>query len=157
MVNHNRSYEPDSTKKSEPDPKLAFYEKLSSKKVEAKQKSEPRGMNSQEKVPDKPSTGPQRPADRDKESSTGFIKERPIEEIREALLEKKNADKKPLSKNATPGDGDFFTIQLASLAEKVKAQRMIDRLIRLGYPAYFYDVNVKGKTYYRVRCGRFSN
>ena len=26
-----------------------------------------------------------------------------------------------------------------------------------GYPAYFYEIELKGKTFYRVRCGRFLN
>ena len=68
MVNHNQSYEPESKKKAESDPKLAFYEKLSSKKVEAKQKSVAMGMSGREKGPEQPSAKSEAPAGMERES-----------------------------------------------------------------------------------------
>ena len=34
---------------------------------------------------------------------------------------------------------------------------MINKLIDRGFDAYYYEVKVRDKTYYRVRCGRFSD
>ena len=34
---------------------------------------------------------------------------------------------------------------------------MINDLVDRGYPAYYYGKLVKGKTYFRVRCGEFSS
>ena len=48
-----------------------------------------------------------------------------------------------------------YTVQVASLENENKATRMADRLKKRGYPAYIHKVSIKGKTYYRVRCGRF--
>ncbi|MBN2034395.1 MAG: SPOR domain-containing protein [Deltaproteobacteria bacterium] len=48
-----------------------------------------------------------------------------------------------------------YTLQVASLEERAKADKMVGNLISKGYDAYFYEVHVKGKIYYRVRCGRF--
>ena len=157
MVAHNRSYESESKKKAESDPKLVFYEKLSSKKGEAKQKSAAMETTGQERVAHKGSAEVKMPASMKSESNTELIKYRPIEEIKEALLKNNEAHKNQFLENKTLGNGDFFTIQLASLTEKESAKKMIDRLINLGYPAFFYNVQVKGKTHYRVLCGRFNN
>ena len=48
-----------------------------------------------------------------------------------------------------------YTVQLASMEEKRKAEKMIEKLLAGGYDAYFYEAEVKGKIFYRVRCGRF--
>jgi|GEM_PF-553233 len=53
--------------------------------------------------------------------------------------------------------GGTYTVQVASLDSENKAVKMADRLKNRGHPAYVKKVNVKGKTYYRVRCGRFSD
>lgn len=53
--------------------------------------------------------------------------------------------------------GGAYTLQVASLDSENEAVKMADRLKNRGHPAYVKKVNVKGKTYYRVRCGRFSD
>ena len=49
-----------------------------------------------------------------------------------------------------------YTVQLASLGSRDKAEKLINDLVDRGYPAYYYEAVVKGKTYFRVRCGEFS-
>ena len=49
-----------------------------------------------------------------------------------------------------------FTIQVASMTTEAEAVRMTRRLKRMGYAARYHRAVVKGKTYYRVRCGSFS-
>jgi hypothetical protein len=51
--------------------------------------------------------------------------------------------------------GDQYTVQLASLGEMGQAEKMIKKLMDMGYDAYYYEAIVEGKTYYRIRCGRF--
>ena len=53
--------------------------------------------------------------------------------------------------------GDRYTVQLASLGEMDKAEEMMKHLIDMGYDAYYYEAIVEGKTYYRIRCGRFKD
>lgn len=53
--------------------------------------------------------------------------------------------------------GGAYTVQVASLDSENKAVKMAGRLKNRGHPAYVKKVNVKGKIYYRVRCGRFSD
>jgi len=48
-----------------------------------------------------------------------------------------------------------YVVQVASLETEAKAKNMVSRLTRKGFPAYFYKVVVKGKAYFRVRCGIF--
>ncbi|MDY6972227.1 MAG: SPOR domain-containing protein [Thermodesulfobacteriota bacterium] len=51
--------------------------------------------------------------------------------------------------------GKAYTLQIASLESEIKAIKMVNQLIDQGYHAYYYKASVKGKDYYRVRCGKF--
>jgi cell division septation protein DedD len=166
-------------------PKLAFYEKLSTKKDEA------RGRRST-----KPKVRPKKPA----------LREAPLSELASAQArqapppakEEKDSGPEPAGdramrpetstvetkapKSAVPsGDskrraadtggepgagGDDsgmallsvkaqYTVQVAAMETREAADEMIARLNRKGYPSYYYDVTIRGKTYYRIRCGRF--
>ncbi len=136
MVNHDRSYDIGSKKEPDPDPKLAFYEKLSGKKGEAKEKW----------VPEKKFEGPK--------------KEKPpvkVEAYQPALPEIKEKESTEIldKQLASVIDTTQYTVQLASLEDESKAEKMVNQLIESGYPAYFYEAKLDGKTYYRIRCGRF--
>jgi len=54
-----------------------------------------------------------------------------------------------------PSPAVKYVVQVASLEAEAKATNMVNRLTRRGYPAYFYKVFVKGREYFRVRCGTF--
>lgn len=77
---------------------------------------------------------------------------------------KELSTKKEETKRASPRQtkvkgsksGQEYTVQIASLDSEKKASEVTRRLTSCGYPAYFYKVNIKGKDYFRVRCGRFS-
>ncbi|MFO7602016.1 MAG: SPOR domain-containing protein [Candidatus Desulfacyla sp.] len=56
-----------------------------------------------------------------------------------------------------PGPAVKYVVQVASLETEAKATNMVNRLTRKGYPAYFYKVFVKGREYFRVRCGTFKS
>jgi cell division protein FtsN len=49
----------------------------------------------------------------------------------------------------------YHSVQVAALQDKMKTEKMVERLARLGYPAYYYETLINGKKYYRVRCGPF--
>ncbi|MBN2059331.1 MAG: SPOR domain-containing protein [Deltaproteobacteria bacterium] len=118
------------------DPKLAFYEKLSSKKDEVKNKTD-----SVEK----------------KDDTAGRLLLPEPEKV-ERSLPPEDKEQISLSLTSIAEDASLeaqYTVQLASLGEKEKAEKMITRLIDAGYPAYYYETNVRGKLYYRVRCGKF--
>ena len=129
MVGGNKSQDLKSAKTADPDPKLAFYEKLSVKKDEAKVK----GLNKKaiKRTPERPT--PKNPSERQESQNA----ENPKKPIEPAI------------------SGAQYTVQIASLDEQHRAEQMITQLIDRGHAAYFYKVEVKGKTYYRVRCGRF--
>ncbi len=131
IVGQNKNPEPTPPKKAESDPKLAFYDRLSSKKETALKKP-----------PDIPAVS---------KEPVKAIQEKP-EPSAPKPEQRVAAPKKDVGPN--PGKGRY-TIQLASLELASQAEKMSNRLVKRGFPAYFYDVEVKGKTYYRVRCGRF--
>jgi len=127
-------------KKPAPDPKLAFYEKLSSKKDEVK--------NSQKSV--ELAGSPKK--------TTPPIKVKAIQ--KQLLDEQKNGKNNTIKLKSKPEpltSGIQYTVQIASLGEKERAEKLINRLIDRGYNAYYYKVKVNGKIYYRVRCGRFAD
>ena len=136
-----KNHEPEPRKEAVSDPKLAFYDRLSDKKDEAQK----------EKHHEK--EGPQVPR-------------KPVEAKEEAPKTAQPAPK-PVPHQENPSNGGMhegakapsgqarYTIQLASLELASQAEKMTKRLVDRGFPAYYYDVKVKGKTYYRVRCGRF--
>jgi cell division protein FtsN len=108
--------------KEEEDPKLAFYERLSSKKNEVRM-----GVEPPKQIP---------------------MKENPAE-----AHQNEAGNNPPVGISA--GDRFQYTVQLASLGEKVRAHAMIKDLRDRGYEAYVAEAVVGGKIYYRVRCGRF--
>ncbi len=50
-----------------------------------------------------------------------------------------------------------YSIQVAALKDKAKTKKMVERLTRLGYQAYYYQILINGEMYYRIRCGPFSD
>ena len=120
------------------DETLAFYEKLESKKDEAKNKNQDPSAS---KVGTKQGTP---------EQATGGGLKKDSDTRVETF--KPGHGEVPA---APPAGKGGYTLQLASLEEKAKAEIMVRDLISKGYDAYSYEIRVKGKTYYRVRCGRF--
>ena len=104
-------------KKSDRDPKFAFYDELGAKKEGVLKKQNQLGSTT--------------PAARKKKG------------------------KKQNKQIKAPMTGGSYALQLASLESEAKAIRMIARLTNQGFPVYSYKVRVKGKIFYRVRCGTF--
>lgn len=136
-------------KKEDLDPKLAFYERLSNEKDQVKTGAAPerKGGSYQKK--------------------TGGAKSRTVQEGGKPEGSAAGSEAEPGPRNgASPllarpdsvsASGGPFTVQLASLEEKSKAERVIRRLGEKGFDAYYDVAEVRGKTYYRIRCGKFTN
>jgi len=132
----------DPPKKSDSEPKLAFYDNLSSKKVEPLKETAPprnakRTNSSKQFSPTRESSGAQKATTQNRAGTSSVSR-----------LQKKETREPAAPKGK-------YTVQLASLDDKNKAKEFISDLVQRGYPAYFYEAKVKGKTYYRVRCGTF--
>jgi cell division septation protein DedD len=50
---------------------------------------------------------------------------------------------------------ELYVVQVASLDREKQAFNMVNRLVKKGYPAYHYKIFIKGRGYFRVRCGTF--
>jgi cell division septation protein DedD len=120
--------------KPEPDPKLAFYERLASKKDEVKKENNIAAKPQPQKIV-KPTIDQPPP---------------PVKNEPKVVLTPK-AEMRP-----SPVDIPY-TVQVASLENEESAAAMTSQLIRKGYPAYYYTVTLSDKTLYRVRCGRFQS
>jgi cell division septation protein DedD len=120
------------------DETLAFYEKLDSKKDEAKRKEQ----------------DPALPREGAKQGALEQAKGEPAGKDGAAGVKTAKPGREG-SPTAPPPSKGVYTLQLASFEEKAKAESMVRDFISKGHDAYSYEVWVKGKTYYRVRCGRF--
>ena len=137
MVDNKGTLEKNSKNIPESDPELVFYDRLSSKKDEVK-KNWPLSRGDS-------NTGNNPP----KSNKTGS---------RYAKQEKKQPYRSGNTTRPVPlNDSIHFTVQIASLADGNQAEKMIKQLNKQGYPAYFYEVSINGKAFYRVRCGKFAD
>jgi cell division septation protein DedD len=50
-----------------------------------------------------------------------------------------------------------YRVQVAALNDRKKTEEMVARLLKAGYPAYYYKTLINGVVYYRIRCGQFSS
>lgn len=118
----------------ETEPELVFYERLTAKKDEAKNNLHTEGTKAVRDVsPPVPAPAPAAT----QAAGTGSVKP--------------SDDSKGKS-----GSGQY-TIQVASISELANAEKTVKELLEKGFDAYYYEATVKGKRYYRIRCGRFSN
>lgn len=156
MVARNKRADQKPQTKEDIDSKLGFYDKLESKKEDKK----------------KPfSELPPEPAKNDKAAKPA---ETTVADVKADIAKKESlAKKQDLAKSAGPEkkvkeaatepvktaekvSGPFrYVIQIAALDDRAKAEDMVRKLSGRGVDAYLQETVVKGKTYYRVRCGKF--
>ncbi|RLF31935.1 MAG: hypothetical protein DRN08_07260 [Thermoplasmata archaeon] len=143
MVSNKRHSELEAIKKSEKTPKFAFYEELSKNKEEPVKINKPPAK----KVAKKEMETKTKPVEKIKEMAA---KTKPVEKIAEVPP----AQEEPL----IPVKSDAkYTVQIAALEREIQAIRKVNEMVGKGYPTYYLEAKVKGKKYFRVRCGRFSS
>ena len=156
-------------KKPETNPELAFYERLSSKKIEVKnrwqpdkdvvaQREEKQSIKISSPLENRPEGKGEATIEIGAPIETGATPPpREVPQVVPAGKQKGRGSERLqiLTENAVPAVR--YTVQLASLRDRSKAETMINDLVDRGYPAYYYKADVKGKTYFRVRCGEFNS
>lgn len=136
MVGNEDDGQPAFSETSDSDPKLAFYEKLSSKKDEAKKQWPPKKDAG---------TGPKEKSAK----STGPSK------VNSTKTDGQHPPKTTQKPTQSVGNNIHFTVQLASLTDRAGAEKMVRQLGNRGYKADCTTARIKGKTYYRISCGKF--
>jgi cell division septation protein DedD len=156
---------PISSRGSEKEPELAFYDQLTTKKEEARINIQEEPTHETPKpspvtVPLKETVATQQPMKEEKP---------PVQMVEAPLNEKKSPvhataapanDKKTISPAVVPAaktDAGKYTIQLAAIAERGKAEKTVKQLKEKGFDAYYYETKVNKKTLYRIRCGKFTD
>ena len=66
-------------------------------------------------------------------------------------------DPKPLVQGPTDSAPAPWTVQVFSSRSRAKADGLVASLRRQGYGAYAVSVEIEGKTFYRVRVGRYGS
>ncbi|MFC1869579.1 SPOR domain-containing protein, partial [Thermodesulfobacteriota bacterium] len=138
MVSSKETFDSRSPKETDNAPELAFYEKLTSKKDDVIKNWKPEKDTDlpQKETPSEGVREPQNPPlDKEKKEALDTVKG-----VRKALISEAR-----------------YTVQIASIGDVGKAEKMVRQLVEQGYDAYYYEASVKGKAYYRIRCGRFGS
>jgi cell division septation protein DedD len=87
-------------------------------------------------------------------------KKAPVVSLRKEPSQKSSQQKNATADNVketrppSPNSG-LYVVQVASLDQEKQAFNMVNRLLKKGYPAYHYKTFIKGRSYFRVRCGTF--
>ena len=154
MVSYTKKPDLYSVKKEPYDEKLAFYNDLLSKREMDRTKGVPEAKaeaQKKETLPKKTPTTEERLAEVRAEVSgkEGSPQKKPEDQTDVASNERQ---RDPQQNSSAKGG---YTLQLASLEDKRRAEETMRKLIKRGYDAYFYEVQVRGKSWYRVRSGRF--
>jgi cell division septation protein DedD len=118
---------------AEKEPELEFYDKLTAKKDDARNNFHPEETKINNTISQPLGAAEGKPSGTD------------VKEV------KSSGDSTDRS-----GSGQY-TIQVASITELAKAEKTVKQLVEKGFNAYYYEATVKGKKYYRVRCGKFSD
>jgi cell division septation protein DedD len=135
MVARNKRADQKPQAKEDIDPKLGFYDKLESKKE------------------DKRKPFPELPPEPPKSEKAAKPADTALADVKADIAKKDSSAKK---QDMAKSSGPFrYVIQIAAVDDKVKAEDMVRKLSARGVDAYLQEAVVKGKTYYRVRCGRF--
>ena len=147
VVGSKKTSDLDSIKGLDKNPEFEFYDQLSVKKGELakKNKSGPEKAGKQTELAKRFET--------DKRSA----KRVEAPKKNQSNFNKGGGQTKPAGQIKSMDNGGAYTVQVASLDSESKAVKMADQLKNGGYPAYVHKVNVKGKKYYRVKCGRFKD
>ena len=156
MVSRNKRVDQKPPAKEDIDPQFGFYDKLESKKE------------------DKRKPFPESPPEPPKSEKAVKPPDTALAEVKADIAKKESLSKKQdIAKSAGPekkvketvpepakppekAPGSFrYAIQIAALDERAKAEAMVGKLSERGVDAYIQQTVVKGKTRYRVRCGKF--
>lgn len=128
-ISHKEALDINAPKKTENEPDLAFYDTLANKKAETKNNWKTQAKADTSTI------------EKEKSSPVNKPDQKPLKDILIQPSEKKE---------------NLYTVQIASIEDKEKAGKLVTDLIGQGYDAYSYEVDINGKSYYRIRCGRFS-
>lgn len=126
-------------KKPDENPKLIFYDKLLNKRNEVKNNSLP---------PRKEEKSAEQEITLSRDETAGKPGGEGASEVRKTIERKIITEEVP---------DELFSVQIASLTDHDRAQKLVKELVDQGYDAYYYTATVKGKKTYRLMCGRFNS
>jgi DedD protein len=148
-------------KEQDYDSKLAFYNELSNKEGDEKKRKLPeakaehlttesgekkQAVNRQPSPESRPEASPKEAVAKVKTEIAKALPEGSLKESAEDVAKKR----------AIAPAKSGYTVQLASLGDGIKAQQTVERLMKGGYDAYYEKVQIRGKTWYRIRSGKFA-
>ncbi|HJX34447.1 MAG TPA: SPOR domain-containing protein [Desulfatiglandales bacterium] len=144
-ISHKEAVDTSAPKKMDNEPDLAFYDALANKKAETKNNWKPEAEADSGNIK------------KEKSSLENKSDQKPLKDRDMLITDQKALKDEGVLIRASEKRENLYTVQIASIEDKEKAEKLVIDLIGQGYDAYSYEVDVNGKIYYRVRCGRFSS
>ncbi len=117
--------------------KFDFYDRLESKKNEVKKRMPPP------------------PKKEEPSHEVTLARDETSEPIRKKITATEKDQDQPAVKQQRP-EGEFYTVQIASISDRESAGKLVKELVDKGYDAYYYGATVNGKKTYRIMCGKFA-
>ena len=142
------------------DPELTFYDTLNQKKPKPKRAVEgPMTKVTPTTQPNRlpaPKPSPEIPVQKKHmeirpEPKVENKAAKPVKELKTAVITVKESAAPPPMR----APGENFTVQVAAATNIPDAEKAVRELRRKGFDAYYYQVELKGKKYFRVRVGRY--
>ena len=137
VVSQKEKY--DYNKPEEDHQEFVFYDKLESKKNEVKNNH----------LPPREKNPPSREVTLSRDETVEVPGKQQLHEAGKVEVPE------TLQENVTTRE--FFSVQLASISDSERAEKLIKELVDQGYDAYYYIATVKGKKICRIMCGRFTS
>jgi cell division septation protein DedD len=127
---------------------ITFYDTLTrSATAQARAEEELREAKKAEKIAKAEITGSKLPARQELASVAKRAEDKPVEAARK--LQSAEAEPKH--------SGKPWTVQVNAFPDEKSAKSSVDRLRDKGYNAYVSESRIQGRTWYRVRVGRFDS
>lgn len=149
-INRNKTeYKPPETLKDDRNEDARydnFFDELTNKKNAAKKAGLPEETG---KSPDTVTVS----SDIKEEAESDTAEKTEGARVKAGSEENAESNREPVPEN----DNLQYTVQIASIGDREKAEKTIQALVDQGYDAYYYTAQVNGKTYFRIRCGRFDD
>ncbi len=142
-ISHKEAVDTSAPKKTDNEPDLAFYDALANKKAETKNNWKPEAEANISVI------------EKEKSSLENKSDQKPLKDKDMVIPDQKALKDEGVLIQASGKRENLYTVQIASIEDKEKAEKLVIDLIGQGYDAYSYEVDVNGKIYYRIRCGRF--
>ena len=132
---------------------LTFFEDLTKKRKDEERRRTAE-KDEKESASSKKQEKPEKRNEKDKQEKQTPAAEKTVKPANDVKTVPNHASEaKPPERNP----GENFTVQVAAARNLEGADKIVNKLKKDGFDAYYYQVVLQNRKYFRIRVGRFSN